>query len=286
MGSLSRTRAVPVSARPANYLAVVAEIGNVELCERAAVQAGAYVHDGPALSTRWHSHEMHQLEYACHGTVSVETAYARFVLPPHQAAWIPAGLQHISTLGDARTISIFLSPDLVDGTWPRARVLAMSPLLREMVLYAERWPITRVDPDPIADAFFVSLALLLPGWIAREAPFALPVSGDPLVASAINYTQDHLQDVTPAAMSRAVGASERTLRRRFAAETSMSWRDYLTLARILKAVALLATPGPTILEVATTVGFESATAFTRAFTRHTGETPSGYRRRINRPQEW
>jgi AraC-like DNA-binding protein len=44
-------------------------------------------------------------------------------------------------------------------------------------------------------------------------------------------------------------------------------------------MALLAEPGPSILEVATAVGFEGS-SFARAFARHTGETPSAYRRRI------
>ena len=35
-----------------------------------------------------------------------------------------------------------------------------------------------------------------------------------------------------------------------------------------------------VLEVATSVGFDSVSAFARAFVRFTGETPSAYRRRV------
>jgi AraC-like DNA-binding protein len=60
----------------------------------------------------------------------------------------------------------------------------------------------------------------------------------------------------------------------------MTWRRYLLVSRLLRAMALLAEPGTTVLRVATDVGFDSVSAFTRAFRRYTGETPTAYRRRI------
>jgi len=51
-------------------------------------------------------------------------------------------------------------------------------------------------------------------------------------------------------------------------------------SRLLRSMALLAEPGPSVLDVATSVGFDSVSGFTRAFRRHTGETPSAYRRRM------
>jgi AraC-like DNA-binding protein len=45
-------------------------------------------------------------------------------------------------------------------------------------------------------------------------------------------------------------------------------------------MARLAEPGPTVLDVAVAVGFDSPSAFTRAFRRYTGEAPSAYRHRV------
>jgi len=63
----------------------------------------------------------------------------------------------------------------------------------------------------------------------------------------------------------------------------MEWRRYLLESRLLRAMALLVEPGRTVMDVATDVGFDSVSAFTRAFGRYTGETPTAYRRRIAAP---
>jgi transcriptional regulator GlxA family with amidase domain len=59
----------------------------------------------------------------------------------------------------------------------------------------------------------------------------------------MRYTRGHLAAVTPAEVGRAVGWSERTLRRRFVEATGLTWRRYLLHARLLRAMALLAEPG-------------------------------------------
>lgn len=114
----------------------------------------------------------------------------------------------------------------------------------------------------------------------QELPLRLPTSKDPLVAAAMDFTGTHLAEVTLADVCTAVGTSERSLRRAFLANTGLSWREYLLHSRLLRAMALLALPGPTVLAIATGVGFQSLSGFTRAFRRYTGETPLGYRQRV------
>jgi AraC-like DNA-binding protein len=69
----------------------------------------------------------------------------------------------------------------------------------------------------------------------------------------------------------------------------MSWRQYLQESRLLKSMALLAEGDQSTLTIAMSVGFDSASAFTRAFHRYAGETPKSYRRRtraLPQPDEW
>jgi AraC-like DNA-binding protein len=98
----------------------------------------------------------------------------------------------------------------------------------------------------------------------------------------MDYTNAHLADVTVAAVAAAVGTSERSLRRQFGAATGMTWRQYVLQSRLLRAMALLTEPGRTVIDVATEIGFDSVSAFTRAFVRLTSETPTAYRRRATR----
>ena len=117
-------------------------------------------------------------------------------------------------------------PELIPAAGDRARILAVSPLIREMMLYALRWPIYRGGGDDTSDAFFRTLADLVAEALDHEAPLSLPSSHDPVVAAAMAYTKEHLQSVTLAEVCRAVAVSERTLRRQFQSEAGISWRTY------------------------------------------------------------
>jgi AraC-like DNA-binding protein len=235
------------------------------------------MHPGDELLTGWHSHDLHQLIYAVEGIAEVETATARYLLPPQQAAWIPAGIAHSTTLARADLVTVFFDPSMGLPAGDRVRVLAAAPVIREMIRYARRWPISRTSWDPLADPFFDVLAALVIEWLDHESPLCLPTSRDPLVAAAMDYTNEHLADVGVADVCAAVGTSERSLRRAFVAATGMPWSRYLQESRVLRAMALLTEDEASILDIALTVGFDSVSAFNRAFRRYTGETPMAYR---------
>ncbi len=256
-------------------------IGLIDLRRGGGHLGGSYLYEGDRLVTGWHSHDLHQIEYALRGVVEVETGSAHYLLPPQQAAWIPAGLEHETTINTrVRSVAVLFDPRLVAQAGDRARILAVPPLIREMMVYALRWPIDRAESDATADVFFTTLANLVSEALEHEAPLSLPTSVHPTVATAMAYTQEHLGSVTTREVSHSIGVSERTLRRQFQHEVGITWRSYLLQARLLRAMALLAEPGPSVLEVATEVGFDSVSAFTRAFQQRCGETPSGYRRRL------
>jgi len=282
-------RSVTVSARPAKDLPLTASvepgppaIGMVDMREGSRVRAGTFPYDAGDLVTGWHSHDLHQIEYAFEGSAEVETDEAHYLLPPQQAVWIPAGLRHRTTLKHVRSVAVFFDPAMVRGADDRVRILAATPLLREMIVYGTRWPIARQESDQVADAFFDALALLVTEWLVHEAPLCLPTSSDPVIREAMDYTDAHLADVTIAAVCAAVGISERSLRRQFGTATGMTWRQYVLQSRLLRAMARLTEPNRSVMDVATEIGFDSVSAFTRAFVRLTGETPSAYRRRVTR----
>ena len=199
-----------VSAQSARGLAEPANVARVELRRGGPVLAGSYLYEGELLVTGWHVHDVHQIEYAIGGVVEVETAAGHYLLPPQQAAWIPAGLQHQSTMNPSvKTLAVMFDPAVIPDGGDRARILAVSPLLREMLLYALRWPIDRAAGDKVSDSFFLTLANLVSDALDHEAPLSLPTSEDPVVAAAMAYTKDHLQSVSLDEVCRAVAVSER-----------------------------------------------------------------------------
>ena len=242
------------------------------------VPAGTFHYEGDDVVTGWHHHDLHQIEYALEGVAEVETGGARYLLPPAQAIWIPAGLAHNTTLRHVRSVAVFFDPRTITDFGDRARVLAASSLMREMMTYAIRWPIGRSATDPEADAFFGALRVVTVEALAHEAPLWLPTSTDALVQAAMNETRaDLAADLGD--VCAAIGCSTRTLRRRFHDATGWTWQEYRRAARVIAAMLELATRETTIARAAADAGFESVTSFTRAFTRATGETPSAYRAR-------
>ena len=138
-----------VSAQSDKVLSFSAKADQVDMRSGSRQSAGSYTYEGDELITTWHAHDLHQLEYAFHGTVEVETATAHFLLPPQQAAWIPSGVDHRTTIRTTvRTISVFFESDLVPDPGGRVRIVAVPPVLREMMIYSGRWPIGRSLSDP------------------------------------------------------------------------------------------------------------------------------------------
>lgn len=271
-----------VPAAPARDWVQSATTGLVELRASGRWSGGSRVYDGgEQLVTGWHFHDIHEIEYACRGVVEVKSQSGHYLLPPHQAAWIPAGLQHQTTLNaGARTLAVLFDPALIAFAGDRVRIIAVSALLREMMLHSVRWPLSRTESDSQADSFFQTLGYVVGEALNDERPLSLPVSTDPVVAQATDYTRAHLQDVTVGEVSRAVNVSERTLRRLFDTHLGMSWRSYLLRARVLHAMVMLAEPDRSVIDVSVAVGFDDVGAFARSFARHCGETPSTYKRRI------
>jgi transcriptional regulator GlxA family with amidase domain len=150
-----------------------------------------------------------------------------------------------------------------------------------MIVHGQRWLISRAVSTPESDAFFDALASVVSEWLGDEVPLCLPTTGDPVLAEVMAYTASHLPTATAVSVSRAVGLSQRTLRRRFSVEVGMTWRAYLLQSRLLRAMALLSERKRNIAEVSIAVGFASPSAFTRAFQKWTGDSPSMYRRRVH-----
>ncbi|MEZ5298438.1 MAG: helix-turn-helix domain-containing protein [Ilumatobacteraceae bacterium] len=101
-----------------------------------------------------------------------------------------------------------------------------------------------------------------------------------LVTTVRGVIADSLADGQPSKsqVARRLGMSERTLHRRLADEGE-SFQTLVTRARQDAAESLLRSGRHSLVDVAFLTGFSDQTAFTRAFKRWTGLTPSEFRDR-------
>jgi AraC-like DNA-binding protein len=226
----------------------------------------------------WHTHDYHQLLYALDGPTQIETDRGCYVLPIGRAAWIPAGIRHRTLITQANGASLYFSPDIVPDAAARVRILVASPLMREMILHATRWPLGAAEADPLAASFLQTLALLCSEWLETELPLFLPSTKHPAIRRAMDFATAHLAEATQAGAISAAAMSERSFRRTFEKEAGVGWQAWLAQARILMAMGLLS-EGRRVTDVAANVGYASLSAFAQAFARLAGEPPARYRLR-------
>jgi transcriptional regulator GlxA family with amidase domain len=161
------------------------------------------------------------------------------------------------------------------GRW--VRIIEVSPLMRAMVMGAMRWPLS-APQDEVGRAYFTAFALLCGEWLRQEAGLSLPTASDPPLLAAMEHTRVNLSDADMASAARAAGMSERSLRRRFRAEAGLTWEEYRRRARLLSSVELLTHTRRSIGVIAAEVGFESQSAFAKAFRALLGRNPQAFRR--------
>jgi AraC-like DNA-binding protein len=222
-----------------------------------------------------HTHERAQLIFAARGVMTISTAHGTWAVPPQRALWMPAGTVHeIRMSGDVSMRTLYVAADADGGRLPAAtRVIAVSPLLRELILRACTLPLLYDEAG--ADG---RVMLLILDEIAALPSLALdlPMPHDArLQALCHGLRADPGDGRTLADWARLSGASARTLARLFQKETGLSFADWRQQARLLAAVARLAAGQP-ITRIALDLGYESPSAFAAMFRRTLGAPPSRY----------
>lgn len=225
-----------------------------------------------AFDSGWHAHDTHQLLYANEGVLRVDVEGAMWRLPPGRGAWIRGRVSHrvITTRATLRTI--YMHPAAVGIAEP-VRIFSVDAHARQMLIHAQSWSQEQRE-DPLARLYFQTvMALFEAQWSHKQWAFDLPTTEDALLQRAIDYAHANLAEASLDGAARAAFTSTRTLSRRFQAQLSITWRAYLSQARLIRAMDLLVAGMP-VTDVAFEVGFESPSAFTKAFKQLTGQLPS------------
>jgi AraC-like DNA-binding protein len=230
-----------------------------------------------------HDHAWHQLTFAARGHLEVITDRARHIVPADRAVWVPAGTEHAEVMRAPISMrSIYISrlaaPPAGRGAGAapdRVRTIAVTPLLRELILHISR--IGALDRRRPAQARLVGV-LLDQLAAARDVSLALPSPRDPRARRfAELVTRDPGDAASIAALARRAGASLRTIERCFLREAGIAVGDWRRRVRLFHALRLLE-DGASVTEVGLAVGYGSTSAFSQAFARQFGRSPTGRRR--------
>lgn len=249
--------------------------------ETAARPMVGFAEDYPnGLVASRHSHARAQLLYAASGVMRIETPGAVFTVPPTTALFLPAHAPHAIRMEGAVALrALFLREDAAGRAGSSTRVIAVSALLRELILAACAEPLEW--PEEGRGHHLVELVL---DEIARatDLPLRLPTPRDPRLLRAVaalagrRRGSPRLEE-----LAREAGASARTLARLFRAETGLSFRQWRQQARLIEALQALST-GATPARAATLAGFAGQPAFGAAFKAAFGMTPGEAKRLAGR----
>lgn len=222
----------------------------------------------------WHRHRRAQLLYAAQGVMLVETRSGRWVAPPTRAIWLPARSPHrIEMCGRVQVRNVYFEPSVVEDMSQECQVVAVSPLLRELIAEAARIPTSYKSESREARLMRLIVDEMR---VQPVLPFFVPMpSSEPVLGIVRELLQDPSREWTLSQWGHHHGFSARTLARRFEEQCGISFGRWRQMARLQTGLMKLA-EGKSVLEAALDAGYQSPSAFTKTFRRIFGCTPSLY----------
>jgi AraC-like DNA-binding protein len=153
--------------------------------------------------------------------------------------------------------------------------------------------IDEASSGPGASAFLLIVAELLLMHAMRDSLVrgASPATGigipdSPQIAAALRLIYEHPErDWSVATLAREVGMSRAVFAASFAARLDETPMHYVTRVRMMRAERLLRDGHRSLPEIAHLTGYDSETAFARAFKREFGKTPGDLRREVRSRRE-
>jgi AraC-like DNA-binding protein len=231
-----------------------------------------FLHD---VTRQGYERDWHTLIFASRGHLEVTTEATRRIVPSDRAVWIPAGIRHTDVMRAPISMrSVFVAKAAARGMPADVRTVAVTPLLRELILH-----VTRLGALESAHREQARLAAVLFDLLRAAEPVALelPAPRDPRARKFADLVAKRPGDTTMQ-LARKAGASLRTLERCFLAETGVSVGEWRRRVRLFHAMRLLE-GGRTVTDVADDIGYASVSAFSQAFSKQFGRSPTGRVRR-------
>ena len=269
-----------------------------------AVQRLGLIDDAETHRIKWNAHEGLEIHYVLRGRFTWEIRRRRdpLVVPGGYFVIIPAARDHRAA-GETGTpshrLGVILEPfsksiargsslsadELKDvfGTMS-AHALELRPLTSDILkcLREMRASMDNFDPDKPDTTIrlrILSELLLVETKIALEADSPMP-HGSRLMENIRRWIDEHLaEDISSDRLVAMSGYSRSRFFTLFRTEIGLTPADYIVRGRIAMAEKLLReNPDMSASAVARKTGFSSPSFFTLNFRKHTGTTPSAFRK--------
>ena len=177
------------------------------------------------VSTRWTwrlpPSDWGKLLFASKGALTVTTATGMWVVPPHQAVWVPAlTLHEFETAPGAAMQTLYVRPGSTRRLPNTCRAVRVSPLLRELLrraLQLETLDRRNREQRNLMAILLDELAVL------PVAPIDLPMPRDPRALRAARLVRSCLDARHTLAEASRESGEARTLERLFRAETGIAF---------------------------------------------------------------
>ncbi|OYV40032.1 MAG: AraC family transcriptional regulator [Thiomonas sp. 20-64-5] len=264
---------------PPYPLPVDCDCSKTELHQRINRQGGAEliavnVRNQVAMDPATHCHARGTLFLLTEGLVVVETAQGRQLAPPQTISWMPPGVEHaVQSFGPTAGFGAFLVPQLCGDLPAEPASYALNPLVAIILQKALSWPV-----DDSLDLSRMRLLLVLLDELRQSParPLQLPWPSDARLLAITRALMANIASPrTLEQWARWADIAPRSLSRKFVQETGMSFAQWRQWARLTQALEWLAT-GRAVKDVALSLGYDSVSAFIKAFRLALGSTPAAY----------
>lgn len=221
-----------------------------------------------------HSHQRVQLLYARSGVMSVVTERCTYAVPPQRALWIGAGIEHeVSCRSPVALRTLYISPGAERGDGPTCRLIEVSEFLQALIIEVVHFD-TGAPMDERQD--LIIRLLLKEIWRMPDAPYKIWMPRDRRLRLACQMAADQpASEADLDELAEVACMSRRSFTRLFRQETGTSFGDWRRQMRLVEALSLMES-GQSITATAYDVGYSSPSAFSAAFHRTFGVSPSQY----------
>ena len=239
-----------------------------------------------------HVHNKHELYYLAKGATKYLIDDEIYPVESGNIVFIPKGHYHMTDNGDYKNIERYLlsfDDNLFDNDTrvildelSKHRLISISVnRVEEIESLLNRFKHYVTMEGEIGDAIRKIHALAILSFICRhKKTFTPEVSEtDRIVHQVSEYiSANYCEELSLPLLSRKFSISESHLSRKFKEVVGIGLNEYITFVRIINAERLLRDGKLSITEIAAECGFDNIYYFSTLFKRHTGQTPTEYRK--------